>query len=427
MSEVSGGIKLTISPESKDARAFSQLIELEGHLIDSLILTRTLDAIMDRQGDFEVIEFDMGKRKDDYSYAKILVIGESPEHLNSILRELFRLGAMIPETPEVEYSPAPEDKVLPDGFYSTTHHPTSVYVGGNWVEVEDLMMDKQIIVEPKAPRAYCKPIRQVRRGDLVVTGENGIRIRLPERPREGVGMFEFMSSEVSTEKPSAFVIKQIAGGLHRTSENGGKIVVVAGPAVVHTGASPSLARMIELGYVDAVLTGNALAVHDVERGLFGTSLGVDIEGGSASREYRNHISAINEVMKAGSLRALVESGRLGGGIFYQLIKKDIPFVLAGSIRDDGPLPEVIESSVEAQKRYMELVRDADFVLMLATTLHSIAVGNMLTSRVKIVCVDINPAVVTKLADRGTSQALGIVSDVGTFLPLLVEELEKHVS
>jgi lysine-ketoglutarate reductase/saccharopine dehydrogenase-like protein (TIGR00300 family) len=426
MSEVSGVLELTISPESKDARAFSQLIELEGHLIDSLILTRTLDAIMDRQGDFEVIEFDMGKRKDDYSYAKILVIGESSEHLNSILRELFRLGAMIPEAPEVEYTPAPEDKVLPDDFYSTTHHPTSVYLGGNWIEVEDLMMDKQIIVEPKAPRAYCKPIRQVRIGDLVVTGENGIRIRLPERPREGVGMFEFMSSEVSTEKPSAFVIKQIAGGLHRTSENGGKIVIVAGPAVVHTGASPSLARMIELGYVDAVLTGNALAVHDVERGLFGTSLGVDLEGGSASREYRNHLSAINEVMKAGSLRALVESGRLRGGIFYQLIKKDIPFVLAGSIRDDGPLPEVIESSVEAQKRYMELVWDADFVLMLATTLHSIAVGNMLTSRVKIVCVDINPAVVTKLADRGTSQALGIVSDVGTFLPLLVEELEKHV-
>lgn len=426
MSEVSGVLELTISPESKDARAFSQLIELEGHLIDSLILTRTLDAIMDRQGDFEVIEFDMGKRKDDYSYAKILVIGESSEHLNSILRELFRLGAMIPEAPEVEYTPAPEDKVLPDDFYSTTHHPTSVYLGGNWIEVEDLMMDKQIIVEPKAPRAYCKPIRQVRIGDLVVTGENGIRIRLPERPREGVGMFEFMSSEVSTEKPSAFVIKQIAGGLHRTSENGDKIVIVAGPAVVHTGASPSLARMIELGYVDAVLTGNALAVHDVERGLFGTSLGVDLEGGSASREYRNHLSAINEVMKAGSLRALVESGRLRGGIFYQLIKKDIPFVLAGSIRDDGPLPEVIESSVEAQKRYMELVWDADFVLMLATTLHSIAVGNMLTSRVKIVCVDINPAVVTKLADRGTSQALGIVSDVGTFLPLLVEELEKHV-
>ncbi|MCK4438243.1 TIGR00300 family protein, partial [Candidatus Bathyarchaeota archaeon] len=287
------------------------------------------------------------------------------------------------------------------------------------------MMDKQIVVEPEEGRAYCKPIRLVKEGDLVVTGEKGIRIRLPERPREGVGMFEFMTSDVSPEKPAALIIKKIAEDLHRTAEEGGRIVVVAGPAVIHTGGSPSLARLIELGYVDAVLSGNALAVHDVEYALFGTSLGVELGEGATANGYRNHISAINEVNKAGSLRELIENGRLKEGIFYQLIKQDVPFALASSIRDDGPIPEVIQSSVEAQTRYMELVEGADFVIMLASTLHSIAVGNMLTSQVKIVCIDINPAVVTKLIDRGTSQAIGIVTDVGTFLPLLVSELEKN--
>ncbi len=390
-----------------------------------MILTKILDGIMDKQGDFEILEFTVGKRKDDKSYSRLQVIGESPEHLNTILRELFRLGATVPETPEVSYTPAPRDMVLPDDFYSTTHHSTSVYMGGEWVEVGGLMMDKQIVIEPEEGRAYCKPIRLVKEGDLVVTGEKGIRIRLPERPREGVGMFEFMTSDVSPEKPAALIIKKIAEDLHRTAEEGGRIVVVAGPAVIHTGGSPSLARLIELGYVDAVLSGNALAVHDVEYALFGTSLGVELGEGTTTNGYRNHISAINEVNKAGSLRALIEGGRLKEGIFYQLIKKDVPFALASSIRDDGPIPEVIQSSVEAQTRYMELVEGANFVIMLASTLHSIAVGNMLTSQVKIVCVDINPAVVTKLIDRGTSQAIGLVTDVGTFLPLLVSELEKN--
>ncbi len=404
--------------------AFSQLIEVEGHLIDSMILTKILDAIMDLQGSFEILEFNVGKRKEDQSYARIDVYGESQEHLDSILSNVFRFGATVPETLEVSYSPAPRDMVLPDDFYSTTHHSTSVYIGGRWVEVEELMMDKQIVVDPITGRVRCKPIRLVEKGDLVVTGERGIRIRLPERPREGMGIFEFMTSDASSEKPSALIIKNIAEDLRRTSERGGKIVVVAGPAVVHTGASPALAKMIQMGYVDAILAGNALAVHDVECALFGTSLGVELGRVSGRRESRNHIAAINEVMKAGSMKLMVEKGKLDKGIFYQLIVNNIPFALASSIRDDGPIPEVIQSSVEAQSLYRELVRDADYVVMLASTLHSIAVGNMLSSRVKIACVDINPAVVTKLSDRGTSQAIGVVTDVGPFLSLLVEALEK---
>jgi lysine-ketoglutarate reductase/saccharopine dehydrogenase-like protein (TIGR00300 family) len=388
-----------------------------------MILTRILDEVMDQKGEFEFLDFKVGKRKNDYSSTRIQIIGRNQDHLNSILREVFRFGAETPETTEVEYKPATGDMIIPDDFYSTSNHPTSVYLGGRWVEVEELMMDKQIIIDLERHFAYCKPIGQVRKGDLVVTGEGGIRIKPPERPRGGVGVFEFMKSDVSSEKPSIPLIKKIAEELHETAKSGGKIAVVAGPAVIHTGAAPNLAKLIELGYVDALLSGNALAVHDIEYALYGTSLGVELDNGMKRREPRNHIAAINEVNRAGSIRALVDEGRLSSGIFYQLLLRSIPFALAGSIRDDGPIPEVIKDTAEAQRRYKELVRDVDFVLMLASTLHSIAVGNMLRSSVKIVCVDINPAVVTKLSDRGTSQAVGVVSDVGAFLPLLVNELE----
>jgi len=387
-----------------------------------MILSKILDTIMDLQGEFEFLEFNVGRRKDDYSSTKIQINGESEEHLDKIIREVLRLGAMLLETPEIEYMAAPGDMMLPDDFYCTTHHPTWVFLGGEWVEVEDLMMDKQIIVEPENMRAYCKPISAVKHGDLVVVGEKGVRIKHPERPREGVGVFEFMNSDVSPEKPATSVIREIARSLKERAGNGGKIVVVAGPALIHTGAAPYLARMVELGYVDSLLSGNALAVHDIEYALYGTSLGVDLETTRVVNP-RNHIAAINQVMKAGSIKALVENGKLTKGIFYELIKHDVPFVLAGSIRDDGPIPEVIKCSNEAQRQYREQVKDADFVIMLASTLHSIAVGNMLSSKVKIICVDINPAVVTKLSDRGTSHAVGLVTDVGTFLPLLVSELE----
>jgi len=338
-----------------------------------MILSKILDAIMDQRGEFEFLEFNVGKQKHDYSFTRIRVTGESRKHLNDILGEVLRLGATLPETPEVEYLPAPADAVLPDEFYCTTHHPTWVYMGGGWVSVEGLMMDKQIIVEPGNHRAYCKPIGMVEKGDLVVVGERGIRIKPPERPRGEVGVFEFMGSDVSPERPATSIIREIARSLRERAGNGGKIVVVAGPAVVHTGAAPYLARMVELGYVDALLSGNALAVHDVESALYGTSLGVDLMH-SRAQSPRNHIAAINEVLKAGSLRALVESGRLRSGIFYHLIKKEVPYVLAGSIRDDGPLPEVVKCMDEAQTLYREQVKDADFVVMLASTLHSMRWG-----------------------------------------------------
>jgi lysine-ketoglutarate reductase/saccharopine dehydrogenase-like protein (TIGR00300 family) len=412
-----------LSPNERDNDTNTQEIEVEGHLIDSMILTKIFDIIMDYRGDFEVLEFSIGKHKTDYSYAKLLVKADTHEHLNQMLRELFRSGAVTPNNIEVQLVPALHDMTLPDDFYSTSNHPTTIFYRGNWIPVENIMMDKQIVVDPVTSHAYCKPIRQIKKDDLIVVGQLGIKIKPPERPREGVGIFEFMTSRASSEKPSISIVKKVAEDLHTAKLQGEKIVVVGGPAIVHTGAAPSLARLIQLEYVQAILSGNALAVHDVEYALFGTSLGMNITTGALTQGNRNHIVAVNEVLKAGSLQSLVSRRVLTQGIFYQCVKQDIPFTLAGSIRDDGPIPDVISDTIIAQQHYNRLLDKASIVIMLATMLHAIAVGNMLPSDVKVICVDINPAVVTKLIDRGTAHAIGIVSDIGTFLPLLVNELE----
>jgi len=362
-------------------------IEVEGHLIDSMILTRIWDRIMELGGDFETLEFRVGKHKTDPSYAKIVVKGRSPEHLEDILKEIYLLGAVPFEVAEAVVVPAPADMVFPDNFYSTT--------------------------------------REVKKGDLIVVGEEGVRVKPPERPRESTGIFKFMSSGSSSEKPAVAIIKQIAQDLYNVKKTGGKVAVVAGPAVVHTGAAPALANLIKEGFVDALLSGNALAVHDVEADLLKTSLGVSLkEAVAAVGGCRNHLVAINAINKAGSLKAAVEKGVLKSGIIYECVKKEVPFILAGSIRDDGPLPDVITDMVAAQQKYKEQLKDVTMVLMLASTLHAIAVGNMLPSTVKLVCLDINPASVTKLLDRGSTQAVGVISDIGTFLPLLAEEIKK---
>jgi len=402
-----------------------EVVELEGHLIDSYILPRIFDRIMDLGGDFEVLEFRIGKRKEETSYVKLLVKGRSRNHLNLILRELRSLGATPIEAEDVRLEEAPADMVLPDGFYATTHHPTWIRLNGKWIEVEDICMDKVIVVDPSSGRARCKGIREVRKGDLIVVGERGVRVKLPEYPRTGAGIFEFMVSRASSERPTQTMVRKIAEEIYNVKESGGRIAVVAGPAVIHTGAAEHLAKIIRLGFVDVLLSGNALAVHDVEYALFGTSLGFKVDAGyRMPGGNRNHLIAINEIMKCGGLRKAVEKGVLKKGIFYECIVRGVPYVLAGSIRDDGPIPDVITDVIEAQKEYRKHLRDVDLVLMLASMLHSIAVGNMLPSTVKVVCVDINPSVPLKLADRGTGQSINIVSDVGVFLPMLADELSK---
>jgi lysine-ketoglutarate reductase/saccharopine dehydrogenase-like protein (TIGR00300 family) len=400
-------------------------VKVEGHLIDSMILTRIWDRIMELGGDFETLEFRVGKHKTDTSYVRMIVKGRNAEQLEDILDEIYSLGAVPIEVAEAAVAPAPANMVFPDNFYSTTNNPTQVYFKDEWIDVENTMMDKVIVVNPKAKRAHCKPIRDVKKGDLIVVGEEGVRVKPPERPRESTGIFRFMSSGSSSEKPAIAVIKQIAQDLYNVKKAGGKVAIVAGPAVVHTGAAGALASLIRTGFVDVLLSGNALAVHDAEGDLLKTSLGVSLkEGVAAVRGCRNHIAAINEIYKAGSLRAAVKKGVLKSGIIYECIKNSVPFVLAGSIRDDGPLPDVITDMVTAQQKYKEQLKDVSMVLMLASTLHAVAVGNMLPSTVKLVCVDINPASVTKLLDRGSTQAVGVISDIGTLLPLLADEMEK---
>ncbi len=409
----------------KTSRKYETEVEVSGHLIDSMILTRIFDRIMDLKGEFEVIEFRIGKSNKDHSYAKLAVKGRTAEHLDKLLKEVYSSGAVPTKLSPVKYRPAPKDSVLPENFSSTTNHPTQIYLNDHWINIEKPMMDKAVVVYPKENRAVCKAILEVRKDELVVVGEEGLRITPPERPREGVDVFQFMSNQSSIERPTLTIARKIARDMHSVHSSGGKIVVVPGPAVIHTGSGMVLAKLIRKGYFTALLSGNALAVHDVELSLFGTSLGLVLADGTASAKgYRNHIAAINEIFKWGSLRKMVRGGALKKGVMYECIVGNVPYVLAGSIRDDGPIPDVLTDMVEAQQQYKERLADVDIVLMLSTMLHSIAVGNMLSSDVKTIAVDINPSVVTKLLDRGTRQAIGIVSDIATFLPTLARELEK---
>jgi lysine-ketoglutarate reductase/saccharopine dehydrogenase-like protein (TIGR00300 family) len=396
-------------------------VELQGHIIDSLTLTRVLDKIMDLDGEFEIITFTIGEHKSDPSYVRLAVTGRDEAHLDAIMSDLHRLGAQVPEIEDVRLGAADKDKAVPKGFYSTTNHPTFIYRRGAWIPVEDIEMDCTIVV--RDDRARCTPLHQVVQGDQIVLGQRGVRVVPPERPRTR-SLFEFMGGAVSSERPSATLIRQIAIEMVHAKVQGKKIVVVAGPAVSHTGAAEALASIIRRGYVDALLAGNALAVHDIERDLYGTSLGLDIKTAElVSEGHKHHLYAISEVIRCGSITAAVRQGLVKSGVMYESVVNNVPFVLAGSIRDDGPLPEVITDTMAAQDAMRELLKDADLVLMMATMLHSIAVGNMLPSYVKTICVDINPATVTKLIDRGTAQAIGIVTDVGTFLPALAAELD----
>ncbi|HSD05078.1 MAG TPA: TIGR00300 family protein [Nitrosopumilaceae archaeon] len=404
---------------------FEHEIEVHGHLIDSMILTKIFDVIMDLGGEFQVQEFKVGKRKKDESYAKLLIQGKSQKHLDEILESVYREGATSKIQQKITLKQAPKDMVMPDNFYSTTNNRTDVFHKGKWIKVENMMMDKCIVV--KGQRAWCSPIREIKKGDMIIVGESGIRITPPERPREGVNLFQFMGSNSSSERPTQHIARKVAHDIYKTKKEKGKIVLVGGPAIVHTGASDSIATLIRLGFIDGVLAGNALAVHDIEYSTLGTSLGMNVQNGTlAVRGHRNHMQAINSVFKAGSISKMVSNGTLKKGIMYECVKRKIPFVLAGSLRDDGPLPDVMTDMIAAQKKYKEILKNAKMVIMISTMLHSIATGNMLPAEVKVIVVDINQPTVTKLMDRGTWQALGIVSDVGAFLPLVTQEIQKLI-
>lgn len=398
-------------------------ITLEGHIIDSWSLPRVWDRIMDQGGEFELLEIKVGKRKEETSFARMKVYCDTPAAMDELLAALTDLGAVVMSPGDVQTEPAPRDGALPDDFYSTTNLRTQVRLGGRWVDVDNTEMDLVVVVDAAHNRAAMLPMSEVRQGDPVVVGHDGIRVQPLARSRERE-VFSFMNAEVSSERPKQLVIAQIAREMRDTRARGGKILFVGGPAIVHSGAAPALAKLIRSGYVNVLFGGNAIAAHDCEAALFGTSLGVALTTGQpVEGGHRHHMRAINRIRRAGSLREAVAQGVLTRGIMYEAVRANIEMVLAGSVRDDGPLPDVITDMTVAQKRMRAALPGVELALMVSTMLHSIATGNMLPAWVKTVAVDINPAVVTKLADRGTFQALGLVTDAELFLRELVEELD----
>jgi lysine-ketoglutarate reductase/saccharopine dehydrogenase-like protein (TIGR00300 family) len=406
---------------------YTQEIELEGHIIDSMILPQIMDEAMDRGGNFAIEEFRVGRHKNEPSYARIELQADSPAVLEVMVNHARRLGATVTSIEQVHAEPAPEDGVFPEDFYSTTNLETLVRLNGGWVSVARPEMDLGVVVDYENRTARTVPLGDVKKGELVVVGEKGVRVIPPERPRDGAHkeVFAFMGSTVSSEKPKAVIIRDIATQMKAVKARGGKTIVVAGPAVTHTGSAPLMVKLIDAGYVNYIFAGNALATHDIEGAFFGTSLGISLaEGTQTEGGHQHHIRAINRIRRAGSIRAAVEQGLLTKGIMHSCVKNGVEFVLAGSIRDDGPLPDVMTDVIEAQRRMREIIQSGvDMTLMISTMLHSIAVGNLLPASVTTVCVDINPAVVTKLADRGSFQAIGLVADAEGFLSQLIAALE----
>jgi hypothetical protein len=425
----------------------SREVELEGHIIDSGIMQSCFGIIMDMGGSFQVEEFRIGRHKTEESYARLRVEADDPDHLQSIVHELHQNGVNPSDPDDATLEPAPADQVVPTDFYSTTNHPTDVRIDGEWIPVEDIEMDCAVIVEgvehrsteassgegtePRddgdrdgdRPRAYTEVLNAIEEGDLIVAGDAGIRVNPPERPRDTEGAFGFMQGGVSSERPSETTIANIAEAIEETTREGGDILVVCGPALIHSGAREDLARLVREGYIDMLSIGNGFAVHDLERDLYGTSLGMDTESLDHPREgHKHHIYTISEIIRAGGIEEAVASGVVNSGVMYECVENSVPYVIAGSIRDDGPLPDTITDAIEAQNAIREQAHRADLVLMLSTLLHSVAVGNCLPSTTRTVCVDINPATVTQLLDRGSAQAAGMVTDIGTFVPILAEHL-----
>ncbi len=404
----------------------SRTVELEGHIIDSGMMQTCFGIIMDMGGSFEVEEFTIGRHETAHSYARLVVEADDAGHLQAIIHELHQNGANPADPQDATLEPAPADRVVPTGFYSMTNHPTEIRYDGMWLPVENIEMDCAVVVEPDAdggPTAYTKVLSAIEAGELVVTGNTGIRVKPPERPRNKEGAFGFMQGGISSERPSESTIAMIADAIKETKRDGGDVLAVCGPALIHSGAREPFARLVREGYIDMLSIGNGFAVHDLEGDLYGTSLGMDTETLNHPRKgHKHHVYTISEISRAGGIEAAIEDGIVESGVMYECIIGDVPYVIAGSIRDDGPLPETITDAVEAQNAIREQAHRADLVLMLSTLLHSVAVGNCLPSTTRTVCVDINPATVTQLIDRGSAHAVGMVTDIGTFVPLLAEYL-----
>lgn len=397
-------------------------VTAQGHLIDSNILSNIMNSIVELEGTFEMLSLDVGRGNNNTSTLTMRVSGNTKEHIEEILKAIHEFGVVPLHPEDAHVVPAPADGVFPENFYSTTNLETFIRLEGQWVRVQGTEMDLGVRVDQETHIAQGVPITQVRAGDMFVVGRQGLRVVSRERPRDKAA-FEFMNSTVSSEKPKAQIIKQVAAILREVRDAGQETIAVAGPAVIHTGASEHLARLVKAGYVSVLFGGNAVATHDIEVALYGTSLGINMKnGGPVHGGSEHHLRAINQIRAVGGIRQAVEQKVLTSGLMHTLVQTETPFILAGSIRDDGPLPEVITDTIKAQDAMRSWCQKAGACIMLSTMLHSIATGNMLPASVTTVCVDIEPSVVTKLADRGSWQTIGIVTDVGLFLEQLANEL-----
>ncbi len=419
-----------VSPKATSIQ--SRVIQLQGHLLDSGLVNRALDTIVSGGGSFQVLNFDLGEQRQDVSTAEVKVSAPDVEVIEDIMGQLVDLGAVVTvdhAVVDAQLEAVVQAGVAPDDFYVTAIYPTEVSVGGQWIRVQGQRMDGAIAITrtPEGPVARCKLLRDLEIGESVVVGSAGIRTKRTDTnlKKSSTEEFSFMGAGVSSERRVELVVEQIAWDLRRIRDQGGKAVVTAGPVVIHTGGSDHLRHLIRGGYIHGLLGGNAIAVHDIEQALMGTSLGMDMKRGvSVHGGHRHHLKAINTIRRCGSIANAVEQGVLESGVMYECVKNNVPFSLAGSIRDDGPLPDTQMDLLKAQADYARLIEGADLILMLSTMLHSIGVGNMTPAGVKMVCVDINPAVVTKLSDRGSLESIGVVTDVGLFLSLLVNQLNK---
>ena len=408
--------------DDRKAEAVEEVV-VSGHIIDSLLLPKILDRILQMGGTFEIRECTIGPRRVDPSFARIAVRADSEALVEEIVGDLIEHGATPAHPEDARTIVADLDGAFPDGFYSTTNQRTEVRLSGRWVEVADQEMDCGLVVDPASGAARCVAMADVREGMPIVVSHEGVRVIPVERPREAT-LFGFMNSNISTEKPKAVSLQGVADAIRQTKADGRKVLLVGGPAIVHTGSAEHVAAMIRGGWIDVLFAGNALATHDIEQALYGTSLGVNIVRGEAIEHgHEHHLRTINTIRRLGGIKAAVGSGVLTSGIMYEAVKAGIDVVLAGSIRDDGPLPEVITDTLAAQSRMRGAIKGVGFALMIATALHSVATGNILPAWVKVVCVDINPSTVTKLSDRGTFQTVGIVTDVEPFLRSLAAMLD----
>jgi lysine-ketoglutarate reductase/saccharopine dehydrogenase-like protein (TIGR00300 family) len=399
---------------------FEEVVEAEGHLIDSHVMEQIFDKVVESNGRFEVEQFRIGRTNSEPSYLRLRLETPDKKQMEHLLAQILPIGCSPVDGGDAVLKQVERDRCAPEDFYSTSNHHTFVRLANEWMEVQNQRMDAMVVVN--AEGAFCRRLRDLKAGDMVVVGMRGIRVAPESKERDRLA-FAFMSNEISSERQVETAVRQTAALARAAKEQGKSIVAVTGPVVVHTGGAAGLSKLIREGWVQTVLSGNAMAVHDIEAALLGTSLGVRmVDGRQAEHGHRNHMRAINAMYHEGGIRGAVESGRLKSGIMYECVRNNVPFVLAGSLRDDGPLPETITDMNAAQDAYAALLKPAGLVICLGSMLHSIATGNMLPSWVKIVCVDINPAVATKVSDRGTGQAVGVVTDVGLFLDLLSREL-----